>query len=166
MVVCINAKLAIGKSGELLYHISNDLTNFKRLTEGGVVIMGRETLESLPNGKPLPNRENIILTKRSDYELENALIAHSISDVLELCDNPFWKNKKKFIIGGGSVYKEFLDAQLVRTIVLTEVDEETEGDTYFPELDEKQWKTIFQTEWMPVNGKEYKYRYKFIELQE
>ena len=164
IIACINRNLTLGNKGELLYHIKNDLANFKRLTEHNIVIMGKTTYESLPNKKPLPNRINIIITHDTSYEVEGAIVVHSIHEAIEMCENPFFKGKKRFIIGGGTIYNQFLMANLVKNIILTEVNDNTIGDTTFPEIDMENFRICFQTDWMQSeSGLEY--RYKFLKSQ-
>lgn len=90
IIACINQKRVLGNEGKLLYHIGNDLANFKRMTVGNVVIMGRKTFESLPNGVPLKDRVNIIITTDEEYgvdaKFDNVYIVHSVEDAVELCD--------------------------------------------------------------------------------
>lgn len=164
IIACVNNKFTLGDNGNLLYHIKNDLANFKKLTEGNIVIMGKKTFESLPNKKPLPNRVNIIITHDKSYELEDAHVVHSIHEAIEICENPFFKGMKRFVIGGGMVYQQFLAHNLVGKILLTEVNDDVEGDTKFPQIDMDKYKIIFQTEWIcDESGLEY--RYKFLEFK-
>lgn len=164
IIACVNKKLTLGNGGNLLYHIKNDLANFKRLTENNIVIMGKKTFESLPNRKPLPNRVNIILTHDTSYKVEGAIVVHSLHEVIEMCENPFYKGKKRFIIGGGMIYNQFIVANLVGNIILTEVNDDADGDTIFPQIDMEKYKIYFQTDWIQSDdGLEY--RYKFLKTQ-
>ena len=94
LIVCINQKNAIGKGNDLLYHISNDFQNFKRLTSGNVVVMGDRTLESLPGGKPLPNRVNVVLSLDPNYKADNVIVLNDIDEVKQLT---MFNNKEIFI---------------------------------------------------------------------
>ena len=130
IICCINNKFYIGKNNKLLYHIKDDMDNFKNITTGNVVIMGRNTFESLPNKKPLPNRINIIITSNKNYHIEsneNTYIASSIEDAANLCKSLF-NDKKWYVIGGASIYKQFLSLNMVDEMLLTIVDDNTEGD--------------------------------------
>lgn len=125
LIVCVNEKNVIGRRGSLLFHIKNDLKNFKRMTTDNVVIMGRKTFESLPNKKPLPNRINIIMTNDLNYYVEenkDVFIVHNIKEVLELCE-AFFKDKELFVIGGGNVYNQFIENDLVDEAIVTRVNE-------------------------------------------
>ena len=148
IIACINQKRALGKDGKLLYTIKNDLANFKRMTVGNVVIMGRKTFESLPNGEPLKDRINIILTSNEEYgvsqDFDNVYIVHSIKDVIELCE-AFFSDKELFVIGGEALYRQFMDGDLVDELRLTVVKDDEEGDVTFPEFNEDEWSTYYKS---------------------
>ena len=149
IIACINQKRAIGKNGKLLYHIGNDISNFARMTKNnGVVIMGRKTFESLPNGEPLKDRINIILTSNEEYDVsqdfDNVYIVHSIKDVIELCE-AFFSDKELFVIGGEALYRQFMDGDLVDELRLTVVKDDEEGDATFPEFNEDEWGTYYKS---------------------
>lgn len=115
----------IGDSNKLIWSLPADLANFKKITTGNSIIMGRKTFESI--GRPLPNRRNIIITRDEDYEVEGCEVVNSIDEALLLTGN------NCFVIGGGEVYKQTL--HLAEQIYMTLVDEDFEGDTSFPDLD-------------------------------
>jgi dihydrofolate reductase len=149
IIACINKNRALGKDGKLLYHIGNDLANFKSSTQyNGVVIMGRKTYESLPNGGPLKGRVNIIITSNEDYgvdpKFENVYIVHSIKDAVELCE-AFFSEKELFVIGGESIYRQFMDEGLVDEMRLTIVNDEMDGDVFFPEYNEDEWYIYYKS---------------------
>jgi len=132
IIVCTNNIGVIGRGGDLVYKISEDLQNFKRMTVGNVVIMGWNTFQSLPNKKPLKDRTNIVITSKDvESEYENLVFVKTIEDVIKICSRNF-KDKEWFVIGGGSIYRQFLEASIVDTIFETKVIDNTEGDTYFP----------------------------------
>jgi dihydrofolate reductase len=143
IIVAIAENRAIGKNNDLLWYISNDLKRFKQLTTGHSIIMGRNTFFSLPKG-PLPNRRNIIISdKIEDYELEkkyedkDCKVVDSIEKAIEIC-NPTEEN---FIIGGGSIYKQFLPH--ADNLYLTLVHEKVlDADVFFPEYSSKDWKEV------------------------
>lgn len=122
-----------------------------------VVIYGRKTLESFPGAKTLPNRENIILTRDASYKPENAVICHSVEELLNTVKN--YPDKELYVIGGSSVYQQFLDLGLIDTMILTEVDDDFSGDAFFPEFDINEWEVNFETDWITQNS-QYPYRYK------
>ncbi len=125
IIVAMASNRAIGKNNQLLWHISNDLKRFKRLTTGNPIVMGRKTYESLPGGA-LPNRRNIVLSDRLEIAPVGCELAHSIEEVLQMVK----QETEVFIIGGGSVYEQFLP--LADKIYLTRIEQQFEGDTFFP----------------------------------
>lgn len=137
-VVAMSQNRAIGKDNQLLWHIPADLQHFKRITQGGVIVMGRKTFESLPN--LLPNRTHIVITRQSiDYE--GAETAHSLQDAILLAKAYAHakQQNKIFIIGGGEIYHQSLE--MADVLEITEVDTVIEGDAFYPDIDEKFIKT-------------------------
>lgn len=127
--VCSNG--AIGRGGDLLFHISDDLKRFKSLTMGHPIIMGRKTFESFPKG-PLPGRRNIIISRQKDYAPAGAEVYDSPEAALEACGG----SDEVFVIGGGEIYRRFVD--LADELELTEIDAApTDADTFFPEFPHK-----------------------------
>ena len=133
MIVAVAENGAIGKDNNLLWHISGDLKRFKAITTGHSIIMGRKTYLSFPK-RPLPDRKNIILTT-NDTVFEGAYTAKNIEQALALCDSD-----EVFIIGGESVYRQFLP--YTTKIYLTRVHRSYEADTFFPTLNMDEWETI------------------------
>jgi len=127
LIAAVTKDWGLGKDNELLVHISPDLKRFKELTTGHTVIMGRKTLQSMPKGKPLPNRRNLILST-SLKEVEGAEVFHTVEDLLLAAP------EDSFVIGGGAVYEQLLPYCSVAH--LTKVDTILPADTYFPNLDE------------------------------
>lgn len=148
IIACINQKRVLGDGGKLLYHIGNDLANFKRQTLNNVVIMGRKTYESLPNGEPLKNRINVIITSDKEFgvnsDFDNVYIVHSIEDAVELCE-AFFNDKELFVIGGGNIYRQFMEMGLIDEMRLTIVNDDADGDTVFPEYDEEEWYVYYKS---------------------
>ena len=142
----------IGNDNKLIWHLSDDLKRFKELTKGHHVIMGRKTFESMP--KALPNRTNVIITRKKDYFAENAIVTNSLDEAIKLTiDDP-----QPFIIGGGEIYKIALN--ISDRIELTRVHHNFDGDTYFPEIDSKIWIEINRTE--KKKDDKHNYDYTFI----
>jgi len=136
MIVAVDKNWAIGKQGRLLVRIPNDIKLFREETTGKVVIMGRKTFESLPDRAPLKDRVNIVLTANREMYIKGVLVCHSIEAAMESLKE--YKEEDIFIIGGESIYKQFLP--LCKTIHVTYIDYTYEADTYFPDLDkEKEW---------------------------
>ena len=127
---------ALGLNNELIWHLPDDFKRFKAITSGHYIIMGRKTFESFP--KPLPNRTHIIITRQNNYHPEGCLIAKSLQEAIAKAP----KNESVFIIGGGEIYKQSLE--IADKIELTRVHHHFKADTFFPEIDEKKWKLIFE----------------------
>ena len=122
----------IGARGTLPWRLPEDLKHFKRLTMGHPVIMGRKTWESLPK-KPLPGRENIVITRQHGYDAEGASVASSLAGAIALCAG----EQTAFVIGGAAIFAESMP--LASGIVLTEIERDYEGDVRFPDWDRSQW---------------------------
>lgn len=131
MIVAVDKNLGIGKDNKLLCHLEDDLKYFKEMTTGCVVVMGYNTYDSLPI-KPLPNRINIVMTRR-DIEIDSVIVAHSINEVIGLINGEF-KNYKAFICGGEMIYREFID--ISSELYITHIFDSFEADTFFPELND------------------------------
>ena len=124
----------IGKDNKLIWRLSDDLKHFKELTKGHFVIMGRKTFESMP--KALPNRTNVIITRKTDYKAENTIVVNSLEKALKAAEN----DNQPFVIGGGEIYK--LSMEIADRIELTRVHTSIEGDTSFPEIDLEKWQEV------------------------
>lgn len=161
IIVSVSENWAIGKDNKLLWKLSSDLKRFKELTTNHPIIMGQRTFESLPNGA-LPNRLNIVLSDNIDYSAPNILVANSIIGALEIAKSNCGSDCEVFIIGGGMVYKHFLD--YADCIYLTTVHTIIEGDTFFPEIDTKKWKLISEEFKEKDNKNEYDHTYKIYNI--
>lgn len=129
----------IGKDNDLPWHIPNDFKFFKDMTIGKTIIMGRKTFESF--GKPLPDREHIVITSNKNYDRKGCTVIHSIDEILEMEKNQ--PEKEWFVIGGTVLFDGMLP--YADRMYLTYIDYEFEGDTYFPEFDENEWKMVAET---------------------
>lgn len=136
IIVAMSRNRVIGKDKKLLWHIPEDLKNFKKLTTGNTVIMGRKTFESI--GKPLPNRQNIVIS-RSMKPKAGVDICPTMEKALAKAES---YGKEVFVIGGGEIYKQTLP--FAHRIYVSYVKETYEGDTFFPPFDEKEWMIIEQ----------------------
>jgi dihydrofolate reductase len=134
LIAAASENNVIGKDNKLIWHLSDDLKHFKDLTKGHVVIMGRKTFESMP--KALPNRTNIIITRKTDYMAKDAIVVNSLNQALEKAVG----DNQPFIIGGGEIYS--LGIKIADRIELTRVHTELEGDAYFPEIDHNIWEEV------------------------
>lgn len=132
IIVAIASNNAIGKDNDLLWQISEDLKRFKRLTEGHFIVMGKNTYFSLPR-RPLPKRTNMVITDVAGEQIDDCMMAYSIEDAL----NKMETDTENFIIGGGSIYKQFMP--LADKLYITRVHKEFEGDVFFPEIDSEIW---------------------------
>ena len=131
MIVAVDANWGIGNKNNLLVRIPADHKMFRNETTGKVVVLGRKTLETFPNAKPLPNRTNIILSTNPDYRVKDAEVVHSIEELLEHLKK--YNDEDIYIIGGASVYEAML--KYVDTVHVTKIDHEYEADAFFPNLD-------------------------------
>ena len=135
IIVAIADNFAIGKNNDLLFHLPNDLKRFKKITSGHAVIMGKRTLFSLPNG-PLPNRRNIVITDIPGETFEGCETVYSIIEAVETVRN----EQLAFVIGGGMIYRQFYP--IAGKLYLTMAHKEFEADTFFPEINFKEWKEL------------------------
>lgn len=136
IIVAIADNYAIGKSGDLLCYLPDDLKHFKALTTGATVVMGKKTFFSLPR-RPLPNRRNIVLTRDVSFTHEGVDVAHSIEELT----STLIPEEKVFIIGGGEVYRQFMP--LAKELHITHIHHTWEdADTFFPEIDTSVWQRL------------------------
>ncbi len=133
LIVAVDKNWAIGYQNKLLISIPEDMRFFRDETMNKVVIMGRNTLETFPGGRPLKNRTNIVITSRPDFYVNDAIVVHSVEEALEVAKD--YKSEDVYVIGGASIYKQMLDYCDVAHI--TKIDYAYHADTYFPNLDEK-----------------------------
>lgn len=133
IVVAMGEKNEIGSDNQLLWHLPKDLKHFKDLTSGHPIIMGRKTYESI--GKPLPNRTNIVISRKKDWFEEGILIVGSIKEAVKFAKKI---DENIFIIGGGNIYEQTME--ITDRLEVTLVKANLEADTYFPKIDPKIWK--------------------------
>lgn len=142
VIVAVDKNWAIGKDGKLLNSIPDDQRFFRQTTTNQVVIMGRKTLESLPGGKPLPNRTNVILTRNEDFQDPDVLVAHSVQEALDLAQE---KGADIYIAGGSEIYEQMLN--YCDEAYVTFIDYAYQADTYFPNLDKmSEWVLVAESE--------------------
>ena len=152
IVVAKAANNVIGNNNELIWHLPNDLKHFKNLTSGYPIIMGRKTFESI--GKPLPNRTNIVITRNKDWNQEGILVANSLEEAIEKGREI---DSEIFIIGGGNIYEQAL--WMSDVLEVTEVHQEFEGDTKFPEIDLKIWKEVAREDFSKDEKNQFDYSF-------
>jgi dihydrofolate reductase len=137
LIAAVDRNWAIGYKNQLLVRIPEDQKWFRESTTGKVVIMGRKTLESFPNGRPLKNRTNIVITTDKSYQVSDAIVVHSIEEALEAVKD--YNDDDIYVIGGESIYRQMLPYCKVAHI--TKIDYVYQADAYFPNLDkDSEWK--------------------------
>ena len=132
LIVAVDKNWAIGNGNKLLVSIPQDMKFFRETTMGKVVVMGRKTLETFPGGQPLKKRTNIVLTRDKDYNVKDAIVLHTVEEVLEELKK--YDEEEIYIIGGESIYRQFLP--YCKLAHVTKINHAYEADTYFPNLDE------------------------------
>jgi len=151
LIAAASENNVIGKDNKLIWHLSDDLKHFKELTKGHFVIMGRKTFESMP--KALPNRTNVVITRKLDYKAENAIVVNSLDQALKHAEN----DSQPFIIGGGEIYK--LAIEDADRIELTRVHTSIEGDAFFPEINYNLWEEVSSEKRFKDDKNEYDYTF-------
>jgi len=139
IIVAIAENYAIGLRNELLFHLSDDLKRFKKLTTGRTIIMGKRTFESLPN-RPLPNRRSLVITDIAGETIPGCEMAYSIEDAIAKTE----PETENFVIGGGSIYRQFLP--YADKLYITWVHKSFEADTFFPKIDLSEWELLDKTD--------------------
>ena len=134
VIVAADKNWGIGKDNKLLVSIPSDMKFFRQTTTGKVVVMGRKTLESFPNGQPLKNRVNIVLTSDKNYKVKDAIVVHDLDELHKELEQ--YNSEDVYVIGGESIYRQLLDECDVAHI--TKIDYAYDADAYFPNLDEKE----------------------------
>lgn len=152
MIVAVDRNWAIGYKNDLLVSIPEDMKFFRETTTGKVVIMGKNTLESFPNSKPLKNRTNIVIALEKDYKVDGATVVYSIEEALEEAKK--YNTEDVFVIGGGSIYRQMLP--YVDTAYVTYVNHEYSADTFIDNLDK------MQDEWYIANESD---EYTYFDLE-
>lgn len=155
IIVAITDNFAIGKNNDMLFHLSEDLKRFKAITSGHSIIMGRNTLLSLPKW-PLPNRRNIVITSHDPDEFPGCIVVRSIQAAFDLVKD----EEEAFVIGGGMIYRETFD--LCHKLYLTLAHVEKEADVFFPEVDYKQWNVISEEKHFSEKNN---FSYSYLDLE-
>lgn len=132
LIAALTRDRALGKGGDMIFHISEDLKRFKKLTTGHPLVMGRRTFESFPNG-PLPGRRNLVVSRDAGYSREGIETFTSLEDALAACGD-----SEPMVIGGGQIYTQAIP--LAHRLLITEIDAEApDADTFFPEISPDEW---------------------------
>lgn len=149
-IAAVDEKWGIGRNNALMFHLSADLRRFKALTSGHTVLMGRKTLQSLPGGRGLPDRRNIVLTADRAFAAENAETVHSPAEAVLTAGEDAW------VIGGESVYRAFLP--LCERVYVTRIAADGGADAFFPDLEsDPRWTLSARSEEMEENGLTFRY---------
>lgn len=153
LLVAIGKDRVMGKDNDLPWHLPEDLKWFKKVSMGHTIIMGRKTYESI--GKPLPGRKNVIVTSDKSYEAEGCIITHSIDEALGQGGD------EQIVIGGAKIFEQVLPR--AGRIYLTYIDAEFDGDTYFPEMKEKEWEVTSKEKGIKNEKNPYDYYFMVYE---
>ena len=142
-IAAVDKKWGIGLKGNLLVRIPADMKNFRNLTMGNVIVLGRKTLAGFPNGLPLQGRTNIILSTKKDFEVRNGIVVHSKEELFEELKK--YDNDSIYVTGGGTVYDMLIP--YCDTAIITKLDYSYEADTHFPDLDKlSNWEIVEEGE--------------------
>lgn len=162
LIASADRNWGLGKDNKLLKRIPEDLKRFSELTKGNVIVVGRKTLESFKDKKPLPDRINIVLTRDKEYTCEGAVIIHSVE---ELIDTIKEINKNVYVCGGATIYKQLLP--YCESALITQIDGEYDADTYLINLEEySNWKKTYIGDWQESRA-EVRFRYvDYIKIRE
>ena len=151
LIAAFDKNQAIGKQGDLPWHLSSDLKHFKKITTGNTIIMGRKTFDSI--GKALPNRKNIVLTRNEKWEYEDIITINNPNEINSICKN----ENEIFIIGGAEIYKAFL--KTATKMILSYVETEVEfADAFFPVFEKEHWTIVNQSELIKEEKDDFPYR--------
>ena len=153
IIVAVAQNGIIGGDNSLLWHITEDLQRFTAITTGHPVVMGRKTFESL--GRPLPKRRNVVITRQDDFTAEGVEVVHSLEEAVAL----FGPQEEVFIIGGGEIYRQAMD--IADRLYITVVHHDYQGDTRFPEIDEKTWARTSSE--YNERGRDFEYPFEYID---
>ena len=131
LIVAVDKEWGIGKKNDLLFHLPEDMRFFRQMTSGHTVVLGRKTLESFPDGKPLRNRRHIVLTHGEDIPIEGVITVHSLRELLETLEKI---RGKVFLIGGASIYKQLY--RQCKNAYVTKILSDGDAEVFFPDLDQ------------------------------
>ncbi|MFK7786697.1 MAG: dihydrofolate reductase [Crocinitomicaceae bacterium] len=139
LIVAMDTDRGIGKNNDLMWNLPNDMRFFKETTSGHVVVMGRKNYESIPEKyRPLPNRENVVLTRNESYVAADCNIFHSLEECMKYYQSE--EERTVFIIGGGQIYREALEMDIVDEMYISHINHSYGADTFFPEFDLTKWR--------------------------
>lgn len=138
LIVAMDSDRGIGKNNDLMWHLPSDMRFFKETTLGQIVVMGRKNYESIPERyRPLPKRENVVLTRNESYVADDCNIFHSLEECLKYYKSE--EDRTVFIIGGGEIYRQALGMKIIDEMYISHVNHSYGADTFFPTFDFKDW---------------------------
>lgn len=156
LIVNVSSDWAIGKGNSLLFHFSQDMKFFKNKTTGNIIVMGRKTLDSLPGGKALPNRTNIVLTHSSDFERSGVIVCHSLQELTDTLKD--YSSDNVYVIGGESVYRPLLPMCDTAYITKTDAPAPDGADAFMPDLDcDPSWELIESSDEFTEKGLNFRF---------
>ena len=147
IIVAMDKNMLIGNSNALPWHLPADLQYFKKLTTGKTIIMGRKTFDSI--GRPLPNRENIILTRDNNLQIQGCKTINNLTEIANFDD--------AFVIGGSNIYQQTID--MIDKLYITQIDGEFKGDAYFPAFDKSKWQLVDEIKCLQDDKNPYNYNF-------
>lgn len=138
LIVAMDLDRGIGRDNDLMWHLPNDMKFFKETTQNHVVVMGRKNYDSIPEKyRPLPNRENVVLTRNTEFTAGNCPVFYSLEECLKAYENE--SDRTVFIIGGGEIYRLALESNVIDEMFITHINHRYGADTFFPEFNLKEW---------------------------
>lgn len=144
LIVAMDQSRGIGKNNDLMWDLPVDMKFFKDTTQGQVVVLGRKNYESIPEKyRPLPNRENAVLTRNKSYQAEGALVFYSLEECLKHYSDE--TERTIFIIGGGEIYRQAMEMDVIDEMYITHIEQNYDADTFFPNFELNHWtsETLF-----------------------
>ncbi len=159
ILVAMAKNRVIGRNNALPWQLPPDLKRFKELTMGHHIVMGRKTYESI--GRPLPGRTSVIITRQPDYQVPGAIVVASIDQALKVCSEGKEVDQEIFVIGGAQIYRQSLG--LCQRIYITEIQQEFDGDTLFPELNQQEWREISREKYRLNDGDGLEYHFVVLD---
>lgn len=138
LIVAMDLERGIGRNNDLMWHLPNDMKFFTQTTRGQIVVMGRRNYDSIPEKyRPLPQRENVVLTRNKDFEAPGCQVFNTLEECLSFYADE--RERTVFIIGGGEIYRLALEAGVVEEMYITHINHRYGADTFFPEFDLTEW---------------------------
>lgn len=154
IIAAVANNQVIGNKNRLIWHMPADLKFFKNKTLGHTMIMGRKTFESI--GKPLPGRKTIVVTQQENYDAKGCETAGSFKDALKLAKD----DGEVFVVGGAEIYNQAMNHYYTKTLYITRIFADFDGDTFFPEIDSNEWQIVERNDFEPDKDNKYPYSFR------